>query len=247
MKNFNQEINWLIRDKYYGIYDEAKIEQDLVRFKNGEPLDYIIGWKPFLNLKIDLSLRPLIPRVETEFMVSEVLKKIPIDARLNILDMCAGSGCIGLSVLQKVPNSYCAFVDVDSNMAKQIQINAENNSIDKERYKVIISDMWQSVPEQEKFDIIFCNPPYVPAGRKLDGSVIDFEPLHAIFSDSLGLLHIEKFLASMSSHLKPDACAYLEFDSGQENAILNYCQNNKLKADFFNDQFDIIRFAKIYA
>lgn len=243
--NYKKEINWLIRDKYNGIKNPELLESDLVRLDSGEPLDYVIGWKPFLNLKIDLSKNPLIPRVETEFWVSRIIQDIGKSKYIKILDMCAGSGCVGLAILSAIPDSYCTFVDIDQNYEEQININANINKIKRERYNVIISDLWQSVPEDDKFDIIVCNPPYVPDDRVLDNSVTNFEPKKAIFSADSGLEVIKKFLMSLKPHLFSTSVAYLEFDTGQEDEIKNICKKLNLNIEIFNDQFDRCRYAKI--
>lgn len=73
--NINQQINWLLRDKYRNKITLAA-KKEIARLRQGEPLDYIIGWKEFLGCKIDLSLRPLIPRPETEFWVEQTIKSI---------------------------------------------------------------------------------------------------------------------------------------------------------------------------
>jgi release factor glutamine methyltransferase len=104
----SQEIKWLLEEKYQGEKSEAFFS-DCKRLALGEPLAYIIGYSPFMNCKIWLDNKPLIPRPETEYWVNEAIDTIKNNATLSlgleitspkILDMCAGSGCIGVSLLK---------------------------------------------------------------------------------------------------------------------------------------------------
>ena len=95
------------------------------------PEEYKQGFKDFLGVKIDLSKRPLIPREETEYWVSVVLKEIKEEA--ECLDLFAGSGCIGISILKNVKNSFCDFGEKEDLFLEQIKINLDLNDINKER------------------------------------------------------------------------------------------------------------------
>src|SRR5258708_1468928 len=98
--NFEKEINWLHKEKYAHLPDPASIpERDVRRILKGEPVDYVIGWKPFLNCVIDLSKKPLIPRPETEFWTEQFIlsyKSKVKNRKLRVLDMFSGSGAIGI-------------------------------------------------------------------------------------------------------------------------------------------------------
>ena len=123
------------------------------------PDDYKKGYKCFLGNKIDLSLRPLIPREETEYWVSIILKEIKEGSRC--LDLFSGSGCIGLSILKNVENSYCDFGEIEDKFIEQIKINLEG--IDENRYKIIKTDIFLNITG--KYDYILANPPYVAEQR----------------------------------------------------------------------------------
>ncbi|MFA5023009.1 MAG: peptide chain release factor N(5)-glutamine methyltransferase [Candidatus Paceibacterota bacterium] len=145
-KRLNREIEWLKRDRpdYYA--------QGIKRLENGEPIDYVIGWKEFLGCKIDLSAKPLIPREETEFWVGEVLRDrfscnemgslktktgvrsrisgslekrllTPASTSLKVLDLFSGSGCIGLAILKHCPNAHVTFAEKDPKLCQQIKKN----------------------------------------------------------------------------------------------------------------------------
>lgn len=237
--NLTKEIAWLKRDKYKN-FDiqfrkiKAKLAKDIERLKKGEPIDYVIGWKDFLGCQIDLSYRPLIPREETEFWVGEVIRSLRGEAsKLEILDLFAGSGCIGLAILKHCPNVAVTFADKEENCLKQIK---ENLKLNRLKGKVVQSDIFSSL---KKFDIILANPPYIPTKRSLVQKSVKFwEPKSALYSGSDGLVIIKKFFKEAKKYLKPDGVIYLEFGYGQKGAIEKLLkQNNYKEWQFHRDQF----------
>jgi release factor glutamine methyltransferase len=94
----------LLQDKYNGI-QTPEFETDVKRLESGEPLAYVIGWQPFCGTKIFLDSHPLIPRPETEYLVNKIITELSDKQNLKILDLCAGSGCIGVALLQALPCS----------------------------------------------------------------------------------------------------------------------------------------------
>src|SRR3989338_7651129 len=129
-----KEIGWLLKEKYQD-KPTKKFDNDVERLKAGEPLAYVIGFIDFLGCKIDLSKKPLIPRVETEFWVQKVIEEtIPkSDDRSNsgikVLDIFAGSGCIGVSIVRHIPNVKVVFAEKDKRLLEQIKINCKINDI----------------------------------------------------------------------------------------------------------------------
>ena len=104
----NKEEQWLLKEKYQGV-ESKEFHEDRKRLQAGEPLGYIIGWVPFLNTIIYLDSKPLIPRPETEFWVERVCERVlmksqQLERPLAILDLCAGSGCIGVAVAKALEN-----------------------------------------------------------------------------------------------------------------------------------------------
>src|SRR4051812_44190308 len=110
-----EDIAALIRDKYQGNDRDERFDADCARLAEGEPLDYVIGWIPFLDLRIRLDSHPLIPRPETEWWTNELIAHLHErfgDSAFAFLDLRAGSGAIGLSVLSTFPNAEVSFAEL---------------------------------------------------------------------------------------------------------------------------------------
>ena len=244
--NLDKEITWLKRDKYgreeiqLRGAQKSDFEKDIKRLEDGEPVDYIIGWKEFLGCKIDLSYKPLISREETEFWVGEAIKEL--GSNLKVLDIFAGSGCIGLAVLKNCKNVEVTFADKEENCLKQIK---KNLGLVGSTGKVVRSDLFSNI--KGKFDIIFANPPYIPTKKqKVQKSVKDWEPHQALYSGTDGLVIIGKFLQEAKKYLNPEGRVYLEFGYGQKGAIEKLLKQNKYKNwEFHKDQFGKWRWAEI--
>ena len=181
------------------------------------PTEYKKGFIRFLGCKINLSKRTFIPRVETEYWVKKAIQELRIknknlafsenlDSRpsrireLKILDMFAGSGCIGIAILKACPE-FCRrvdFADIDKKAISQIKINLKLNRISQKRYKIYRSNLFEKL-KGKTYNFIFANPPYVAKDRigEVQKSVLKYEPKKALFSGKKGLNYIKKLLEKM--------------------------------------------------
>jgi len=207
------------------------------------PEDYKRGFKDFLGARIDLSKRPLIPREETEYWVDIAIKEIKEGA--TCLDLFAGSGCIGISILKNVNNSFCDFGEKEDLFLEQIEINLGLNNIEKERYNLIKTDVFSNIEKQ--YDYILANPPYVAESRidEVGEDVKMFEPSVALYGGNDGMEYIKIFLNEAINYLKEKGVIYLEFDQEQKEWIEEIVKNKYSKFEFFKDQFSQYRFVKI--
>ncbi len=207
------DIEYLVRDKYDG-NASLVTEEDKLRLVSGEPLAYVIGWIPFLGLRIDLHSKPLIPRPETEWWTELLVRYIEekyIDAPVTVLDLCAGSGAIGLGLLKALPRTDVYFIEQDDTHLGSIRTSLKMNNLDPLRAHLFSGDLFENVPETV-FNIIACNPPYIPSERVLDESVTSFEPSSALFSGSDGLDLIRRIANEVRAHLKSGGELWLEAD-----------------------------------
>src|SRR3990167_81630 len=163
---FKRDTAWLLRDKYHGYLTE-NFFYDIYRIKMGEPIDYVIGWLPFLGCRIDLSFRPFIPRTETEFWTKNAIEDAKLRFRnraIKVLDIFAGSGSIGIATLKHILRVKVDFAEIDKNFCQQIEKNLVLNQIVLDRSRIICSDIFSDICG--KYDLILANPPYVPLARK---------------------------------------------------------------------------------
>lgn len=248
-------ISWLVRDKYNGV-NSADLTKDLARLKRGEPVDYVIGWSDFCGCRIGLETRPLIPRPETEYWTKRVTEEIG-DKKVKCLDIFAGSGCVGIAVLKHCPRATVDFAEKSAKFCRQIKKNCDLNGIAPTRYRIIQSDVFKTLRSSSpksgnllrrrtpkcRYDFILANPPYVPVGRKLGKSVIDWEPAGALYAGDDGLDLIKKFFRQAKKYLNENGKVYLEFDSGQKPVLVKLLKETGYKnIEFHQDQFGRFRF-----
>lgn len=228
---------WLIRDKYEGKENPTLLQRDFARLSAGEPLDYVIGWKEFCGVHVDLSLRPLISREETEHWVREILPHIKKVRAPRVLDLCAGSGAVGLAVLAHHPRAQITFADLSPRAVRQIKKNLEFHPQFKKRARVQKSNLFSAVTG--KFDFILTNPPYIPSARiaHLPRSVRDFEPRRALDGGGDGLRLIKKIIADAPAHLSFKGTLVIEVDSKHAQHVATFARTYFTHATIHKDQY----------
>jgi len=215
------------------------------------PIEYKKGVVKFLNCKIDLSKRPFIPRIETEYWVKKAIGDVRMlecsnVGMLKILDMFAGSGCIGIAILKNIKNSTCDFGEIDENSLEQIRTNLKINKIERGRARVIKTNIFSNI--KRKYDYIFANPPYVAEERikEVQPEVLKYEPKKALLAGPAGLFYIRKLLSEAKNFFKKEGMIYLEIDPRQKEEIKKILEKeNYSKFQFLKDQFKKYRWVKI--
>lgn len=237
-KVMNQEQQWLLNEKYNGI-KTSEFENDLKRLKSGEPLAYVIGWQPFCGTKIYLDSHPLIPRPETEYWVQLAIHQIKKKENPKVLDLCAGSGCIGVAILKAIPSSTVDFVEIDESHHVIILKNIHENGIDEKRTRIFGGSLFENITEQ--YNAILTNPPYIDPNLsdRIGDSVRGQEPDLALFGGTGGMELIREILAKSGQFLKSDGVLYIEHEPEQVDEIKKLLPGIVVE----RDQFGVGRFS----
>lgn len=250
---------WLLNEKYHGEKTEAFMS-DCARLLNDEPLAYVIGHIPFLNTTIYLDLptaclpdrqgqagvRPLIPRTETEFWTKHVIDEISAQglSSVKILDLCAGSGCIGIALLKALHQVTVDFVEIETAHHPTILKNILQNNIDPHRAHIFGGDLFEQV--QSTYDYILTNPPYIDAQQeRTEESVVRYEPSRALWGGKDGMEIIERILAHARPFLANDGALYIEHEPEQKEAISIHAKLNGFVHETMLDQYGVFRFTRL--
>jgi len=204
--------------------DEEQVDKFnfyLKRRKKKEPIAYILGYKYFWKYKFFVNNSVLIPRPETEHIIEEVLKLIPINKSKNILDIGTGSGCIIISILKERNKCKGSAIDISNKAIKIAKINAKIHQLEnKIKYVNIDIDKFNS----SKYDLVISNPPYIDDINlaRLDDGVRLFEPKLALSGGINGFKEIEKVIIKGKKLLKHNGKLIIEIGHNQKDHSLNY-------------------------
>jgi release factor glutamine methyltransferase len=184
------------------------------KLKTGMPIQYAIGKAYFMDLKLKVNEHTLIPRPETEELVSWVISEHDSGSAHNILDIGTGSGCIALALKKQIPDARVSACDISSNALGVAKQNAETLNLD---IQFILDDVLHPVllKTMESFDIIVSNPPYVTDAEasSLHVNVRDFEPHQALFVPSNdGLLFYRHIISFAKEKLNSGGRLYVEIN-----------------------------------
>lgn len=168
------------------------------------PLQYLLGSVPFCDIDILVEPPVLIPRPETEEWTSSLIKKLnPLSNKyLNILDLCTGSGCIALALAKSLPQAQIVACDIQDHALHLAEKNCAHNNIFN--VAVFKSDLFESLPQSFKFDLIVGNPPYIEPEewQDLDPSVKDWEDKKALVAPDHGLQIIADIIKQAPNYLR---------------------------------------------
>lgn len=208
---------------------------------NKLPEAYEIGWVPFINTKIWLDSRPLIPRTETEYWVNEAIGAIRASdiAVPKILDLCAGSGAIGIALLKEIPGASADFAEIEEAHHATIHKNLAESGIAPQRARVFGGNLFERLTGI--YDFILSNPPYIDmALGRVEESVLAHEPHLALDGGRGGMEIIEKILAEAPAHLTEGGILWLEHEPEQVTLL----SSHPLYAGSYPDQFGRLRYSQ---
>lgn len=218
--------------------DINRIDNVLLQRISGKPLAYIIGNAEFYGRNFVVDENVLIPRPETELLVDKLVQDInKSKAKLNVLDLCTGSGAIGITIaLETNTNVLCSDISEGA-----IKVAERNNNNLNANIKLIQSDLFAEI--FEKFDIIVSNPPYIKSEDvlSLDKEVRDFEPHLALDGGDSGLDFYKKIISEAPNYLKPNGKLYFEIGIGQSEDVKELMKNDFENIEVIKDYNKIDR------
>ncbi|MGF1670825.1 MAG: peptide chain release factor N(5)-glutamine methyltransferase [Balneolaceae bacterium] len=244
-------IEWLLshilevkRLDLYLMYDRPLTDVELSRLRPlvkrralHEPLQYITGFTHFMDCKIYVNSTVLIPRIETEQLIEELLQRTSHrkNAPVRLLDIGTGSGCIPVSIKFYNPHWDCSGCDISDEAVELARKNAKENNVHVTFFKCDLFDL-KPVPEPDKWDIIISNPPYIPPEEKssVEEQVIKYEPeIALIHEDPLSVYRAISGYAKQS--LKHDGYLFLECNNSLASEIQEVVEHAGFKAETKQD------------
>ena len=201
---------------------EGRIRSLVERHLQGEPVAYLIGEWEFYGLTLDVSEEVLIPRSDTEVLAEEAIGCLQGRGSCRVLDLCAGSGCVGLAVAAHVPEARVLLGEISERAVRICRQNIRRCQLTGQ-VSVMVMDALQKPPAAiGEFDAILCNPPYIPDGEipYLDASVRDFEPHLALKGGADGLDFYRAVVSEWQAVLKTGGRLFFEVGIGQADAVL---------------------------
>lgn len=195
----------------------------LERRKMGEPVQYILGRADFMGLKFHVDKRVLIPRQDTETLVEAAIVELQRSGGRKVLDLCTGSGAIGLSIQSLIADAKVTLSDVSIGALEVAEKNAKALEVN---VSLRHGDLFKAVG-REKFDLIVSNPPYLRTDEMEElQREVRFEPAIALEAGEKGMDFYERIAKDAPKHLNPAGAIYLETGCEQARDVLELLREN---------------------
>lgn len=224
------------REQFYrdmSLYVSREMEQrveDLVQRRlAGEPVAYIIGEWEFYGLPLDISRDVLIPRLDTELLAERgILKARESGEGARVLDLCAGSGCVGLAIAANAPECRVVLGELSEGALRVCKQNVRRNELNARVTCLSVNALENPSSTLWDFDAIVCNPPYIPTVdiEALDISVRDYEPRMALDGGADGLDYYRAIAVKWKPALRLGGTLIFEVGIGQAAAVEDILEKN---------------------
>ena len=188
----------------------------------GEPLAYLIGEWSFCGMNLDVNESVLIPRTDTEVLAEQAIGFVKTLDEPRVLDLCAGSGCVGLAVAKFCPGSHVVLGELMEDALRVCRQNIRRCGLTAQVMPWQVNALDGPPPRFGEFDCIVSNPPYIPDGdiAGLDVSVRDYEPMTALKGGDDGLDFYRAISDKWRTALHPGSRLYFEVGIGQADDVL---------------------------
>ena len=206
-----------------------QVEQLTSRILQGEPLAYVLGEWEFYGLKLTVNRSVLIPRDDTCAVTDLAIQQaLFLDSSPRILDLCTGSGCIGLDIASRVKDAKVTLADISRDAMQVAKKNIAAQKMSGRVSCVQVDALQKPASFLGKFDLIVSNPPYITTAEmeELPNSVADYEPHLALHGGEDGLVFYRSIVKNYAQALKPGGYLCFEFGMGQGDAVCALLKEN---------------------
>ena len=250
-KASGKTVEEFLRDSRFYLNDssfEEEINALADRRLAGEPIAYITGEWEFYGIPVTVTGDVLIPRIDTEVLVNAAIELLILrEPDRRVLDLCTGSGCVGMALAANVPSCRVVLADNSKEALAVCRSNLMKNRLTR-RTECIEVDALKPPPMlMGSFDMIVCNPPYIPTSEiiGLDSSVRDYEPLAALDGGPDGLDFYRAVSEKWSVLLRKNGCILFECGEGQAEEVSEIMESSGF--DIINTYRDTIGVERVVA
>ncbi len=214
------------------------------------PIAHIVGFEYFYGRKYKVTNEVLIPRIETENLIFESVKRIRSQfspgSKLRVLDLCTGSGIIGITTYHELKDDYVIDLVMSDISKAALAIATENCQLHNVKAELVQSDLFTKITG--KFDVILSNPPYVPFEQEMGMMVKEHEPHLALYAKNDGLAIYEQITEIINQYLNSKYFIGFEIGDGQGKVLKEMykqkCDNIEVVCDLFNRERNVLIWEK---
>ena len=226
--NISEQLTKEKEELYFSLIDKH-IEKNV-------PLSHLAGFEYFYDRKFKVTKDVLSPRMETEELIYKVIEYIKSINKNNIkiLDLCTGSGIIGITLRKEL--EFKSLEVVASDISEEaLKVAKENAIMNEAEVKFIQSDIFENI--NDKFDIIVSNPPYIAYNDKItmEDNVLNYDPHLALFAEEDGMYFYREIVENAKEYLEEDGIVFFEIGYDQREKILKLANENGFKAEVYKD------------
>ena len=224
---------------------EKRVRDLTARHLAGEPVAYLIGEWEFFGLPLDISSDVLIPRPDTEVLAQEAIDYLKtLTGEIRVLDLCAGSGCIGLAVASQVANTRVVLGEYSDAALKICRQNIRRNGLSGKVVPIQMDALQKPDRALGEYHCIISNPPYIPRADidGLDTSVKDYEPHLALDGGEDGLDIYRRIAEQAQTHIRAGGSLLMEVGEGEAADVAKLFPQKSMIAKDFNG---VDRYVKI--
>lgn len=225
----NKDITYIISHENYMTEEHhAALYDAYITKRCGKmPVAYITGTKEFMSLNFFVNENVLIPRPETEILAEEAITLLSGRDKPELLDLCCGSGCVGVSAAEYIPQCNVTFSDISMEAIEVAKKNSAEHQARK-RASFIVSDMFDALPAKQ-FDMIVSNPPYITEEEyaSLSEEILLYEPRQALDGGTDGLIFYNTIAQKAAQYMKENAYLLLEIGCNQAKDVTKLLKQHK--------------------